>query len=175
MNSRVGLGWPDFTILNWSCLNSGKFGKWGSLQNQHLPISSLQNHDTNPTRSLESCKIRAPRILLGSHFFHKLTPTKSQTGPPAHIGYFKKSRPQGCTGSVLTQLCPLLNQNKKGPQWPLQNHSPHCLLQVPRIKKMPYGSTPVPWFYRGYWTGDCNVIDGATLRCDQVYRNHWRY
>ena len=97
-------------------------------QSQHLPISSLQNHDTNPhqTRSLESCKNRAPRILLGSHFFHKLTPTKSPPGPPAHIGHFKKSRPQGCTGCVLAQLCPLQNQNTKGPQWPLQNHSPHC-------------------------------------------------
>ena len=81
VNSGVGLGCPDFTILNWRCTGSGK---WGSLQNHNIyPFHHYKIMTPTPTRSLESCKIRAPKILLGGHFSKKW-PLQNQSPDPAH-------------------------------------------------------------------------------------------
>ena len=85
VNSGVGLGCPDFTILNWRCTGSGK---WGSLQNHNTyPFHHYKIMTPTPTRSLESCKSRAPKILLGSHFSKKW-PLQNYSPDPAHRMHF---------------------------------------------------------------------------------------
>ena len=113
MDSGVELGCPDFAFLNWRCTGSGK---WGSLQNHNTyPFHHYKIMTPTPTRSLESCKIRARRLLLGSHLFHKLTSTKSQPGPPAHIGYFKKSWPKGAQDVSWHNYVPYKIKTPKDP------------------------------------------------------------